>query len=97
VHAFELLIGLFVFLGGICAMSQARLPREKRNVRLGRSGLGPILTAGQCIRVGGIFAVAGASMALQGTGIQFGTLHVLVALAVVAILIVASAIVGDDA
>jgi hypothetical protein len=97
VRAIQVLFGVLFALGGICVISQASRPREKRTVRLGRSGRGPFLTAGQCIRIGGIFAIAGASVALEGTGIQFGTLHVLVAVGLAAIVIVASAIVGDDA
>jgi hypothetical protein len=97
VHAIEALIGVLFVLGGVHVMSQARRPREKRTVRLGRSGSGPILNTGQCIRIGGIFAIAGASAALEGTGIQFGTPHVLVAVALAAMVIVASAIAGDDA
>jgi len=78
-------------------MSQARLPKEKRIVRLGRSGDGPIPNAGQCIRVGGIFAILGASVALEGTGVHFETPHVLVALALAAIAIRVRTIFGDDA
>ena len=80
-------------------MLQARLPKEKRTVRSKRGLHGPaspILTRGPCIRVGGIFAVGGSAVALEGAGIKFGTTHVLVAVAVAAILIGASAIVGDN-
>jgi hypothetical protein len=95
VHAFEVLMGVLFVLGGIYVMLQACQPREKRTVRLGRSGRGPILSTGQCIRIGGISAIAGASVALEGTGIKFGTLHVLVAVALAVIVIVVSATVGE--
>jgi hypothetical protein len=95
VQAFEFLLGVLFVVAGICFMSQARLPSEKRTVRLGRSGHGPIPSAGQCIRVGGIFAIAGASVALDGTGVHFETPHVLIALALAAIVIVASSIAGE--
>ena len=99
VQAIQLLIGVLFVLVGIYTMWQAHLPKDKRTVRFrGLHGsVGPILMTGQCIRVGGIVAIIGASVALEGVGIHFGTFHVLVAVALAVILIVASAIVGDDA
>jgi hypothetical protein len=93
----ELIVGMFALVFGGFILLQARLPKERRTVRFGRSGRGPILGASQCIRVGSIFATLGIFMAFEGAKIiHISAVHVIWAVVLCAIGIVASMFVADD-
>ena len=93
----ELIMGMSMLLFGGRILLQAWLPRERRTVRLGRSGRGPILGAPQCIRFGSMLATAGIFIALEGINvIHIRTVHVVWAVVLFAIAIVASMFVPDD-
>ena len=93
----ELIMGMGMLVFGGWILLQARLPKERRTVRLGRSGRGPIPGAPQCIRIGCMLATAGIFIALEGAKvIHITTVHVVWAVVLFAIGIVASMFVADD-
>ena len=91
----QLIAGIAMVVIGSYIALQWRLPRERRGVRVPNGGA--TLGARQCIRVGGIVLTFGCFMALDGARvIHTSELHILLAVILSAVAIVAAEFVADS-